>query len=162
MSATGLVNRTDSCCLLCYPPPWKTLLVPEGDLYIHSVAFLWLLLPEGLGISLGYWWVILELRLLPRKGRPKRGTVLGPGAGEERMRVRSRRLLAVEIRERKEGLSQGWRGFQRMIYSKICPQFALEHLFEGMGSHTILFSSSQCLVFLGCNFVSVVSLSGKL
>lgn len=137
------------------------MLVPEGGLYIHLVAFLWLLLPEGLGISAGYWWLILELRLLPTKVRPKWGTVLGPGAGEGRMRVRSRRLLAVDIREWKAGLSQGWRGYQRMIYSKICPQFVLEDLFEGMGSHIILFSSSQCLVFLGCNFVCVVSLSGK-
>ena len=103
------------------------MLVTEGDLYIHSIAFLWLLLAEGLGISMGYWWLVLEPRILPRKGRPKWGTVLGPGAGEGHMRVRSRRLLAVEIRQRAErGIESGVEGlsenYLQHSLSPVCPR----------------------------------------
>lgn len=50
------------CC------PKMSLLVTEGYLYIHSLFSF-----ESLGISMVYWWLILEPRILSRKGRPKKG-----------------------------------------------------------------------------------------
>lgn len=72
--------------------------------------------------------------------------------------------MAVEIREElKEGWSQGLGegGHQRIICITFVPKLSLKDLFEETGNRILLFSLPQCLVFSGCNFICVVSVSGK-